>query len=585
MKINCVLCLTLLVEINLLAEVVVEPPGASVAGKTVAEWSAAWWQWAAALAPPGDPFSDTTGHFASLNQSGPVFFLAGSPSGVNRREFMVPPGTYILVPLLAGEYSQLELGFDKTESQIRQSAQQQADQIDSLHATLDGTTISSTVLFTHREATPDFSFVAVANNQVGIFAVGDSGIAVADGYFLMLDPLSPGTHTLNYGGGASAFGAYADETDTITVLDPAAQAVVQPPGATVAGKTIAEWSAEWWRWAATLAPPGDPFTDVNGQYANVGQSGPVFFLAGSPVGSWSRKFQVPTNSYVLIPLLVGELSQLELGFDKTEDEIRQAAKAQADKIDSLHATLDGAFIPKDVLFAHREVSPAFSFVAVANNQVGISGVGDSGIAVADGYFLMLGPLSGDTHVLNYGGGASAFGISIDETDTVNSPTFPVILSQPLSQTVTEGQTVVFTVSVKASPPVMCEWLRNNQPLLATNSPGLSATLTLPSVQISDQGAYSARISNFYGSVTSAIAFLTVNAVPAPAVAISADPVAHQIRLSWPTNAVGFVLESTTDLSLPVNWTTDTNTPVVLGGEFSVTTGMSDSIRFYRLRKL
>jgi hypothetical protein len=41
------------------SDLVVLSPGAIVGGKTIAEWSAAWWQWAVALAPPGDPFTDT----------------------------------------------------------------------------------------------------------------------------------------------------------------------------------------------------------------------------------------------------------------------------------------------------------------------------------------------------------------------------------------------------------------------------------------------------------------------------------------------------------------------------------------------
>jgi hypothetical protein len=213
--------LILVITESSLAGVVVEPPGATVAGKTIGAWSATWWQWAAPLAPPGDPFTDTTGAFANKNQSGPVFFLAGSPIGNNSRHFNVPASTYLLVPLLVGEWSQLELGFNQTAAQIRQAAQQQANQIDSLHATFDGATIPQATLFTHREASPDFSFVAVANNNFGIPA-GNSGIAVADGYFLMLDPLTPGTHVLNYGGGATAFGIFLNETDTVTVAPPAA---------------------------------------------------------------------------------------------------------------------------------------------------------------------------------------------------------------------------------------------------------------------------------------------------------------------------------------------------------------------------
>jgi hypothetical protein len=69
------------------AVVVMESPHATVAGMTIRAWSAAWWQWAAGLAQPGDPFTDTTGDFAGVKQAGPVFFLAGSPGGSHSRQW------------------------------------------------------------------------------------------------------------------------------------------------------------------------------------------------------------------------------------------------------------------------------------------------------------------------------------------------------------------------------------------------------------------------------------------------------------------------------------------------------------------
>ncbi len=232
-KIVLMLILACGVAVSARASLVVEPTGATVAGKTVSAWTTNWWQWAAALAPPGDPFTDTTGAFANKNQSGPVFYLAGNTGGSSSRNYTVPGNTYLLVPLLVGEYSQLELGLGQTEAQIKQAAKNQADQIDSLHATLDGVPISSAVLFTHREVSPDFSFTSVVNNQVGIGAAGNSGIAVADGYFLMIDPPTPGVHTLNFGGGASAFGLSIDETDTITIPP-----VPEPAGFALVSLTI-----------------------------------------------------------------------------------------------------------------------------------------------------------------------------------------------------------------------------------------------------------------------------------------------------------------------------------------------------------
>ena len=92
-----------------------------------------------------------------------------------------------------------------------------------------------------------------------------------------------------------------------------AEILVLPSHSTVAGKTIGEWSVDWWQWALSFSTPNDPFTDPTGVKAGLKQSGPVFFLAGTPGGSSTRSFAVPLGKYVMVPLLVGELSQLEIG--------------------------------------------------------------------------------------------------------------------------------------------------------------------------------------------------------------------------------------------------------------------------------
>ena len=66
--------------------------------------------------------------------------------------------------------------------------------------------------------------------------------------------------------------------------------------------------------------------------------------------------------------------------------------------------------------------------------------------------------------------------------------------------------------------------------------------------------------------------------------LKANQVANQILLSWPTNSVGFTLQSTLNLNPTVIWTDSTNTAAVVGGQFVVTNNISGSARFYRLRK-
>ncbi|MCW5551687.1 MAG: immunoglobulin domain-containing protein [Verrucomicrobiae bacterium] len=286
--------------------------------------------------------------------------------------------------------------------------------------------------------------------------------------------------------------------------------VVESPGAIIAGKTIGEWTAAWWQWAVALSPPGDPFTDTTGEFAGVNQSGPVFFLAGSPDGSRGRQFQVPSDKYILVPLLAGEWSQLELGFDKSAAEIRQAAQQQADQINSLHATLDGAVISQATLFTHREASPDFSFVAAAGNSVNVP-PGDSGVAVADGYFLMLAPLSPGTHVLSYGGGASSLGISISETDTITAvgPP-PTITGQPSDQAVFIGSNATFSVSaMTTNPPLRFQWQFNGVDLPdATND-----ALTIFNAQVVNTGGYSVVITDRSGFTNSSVAYLTLLNLP------------------------------------------------------------------------
>ena len=55
-------------------------------------------------------------------------------------------------------------------------------------------------------------------------------------------------------------------------------------------------------------------------------------------------------------------------------------------------------------------------------------------------------------------------------------------------------------------------------------------------------------------------------------------------LSWNTNAAGFTLQSTLNLTPPATWMDSTNSPVVIGARFTVTNSSSASAQFYRLKK-
>ena len=58
---------------------------------------------------------------------------------------------------------------------------------------------------------------------------------------------------------------------------------------------------------------------------------------------------------------------------------------------------------------------------------------------------------------------------------------------------------------------------------------------------------------------------------------------NQIILSWPTNATGFTLQSSTALSGPVVWSSGFS-PVTVGSNFVVSNTIATGTRFYRLKK-
>jgi len=57
-----------------------------------------------------------------------------------------------------------------------------------------------------------------------------------------------------------------------------------------------------------------------------------------------------------------------------------------------------------------------------------------------------------------------------------------------------------------------------------------------------------------------------------------------VILTWPANSIGFTLQSTTSMASPVVWNNNLPVPVVINGQFVVTTPISAMPQFYRLSR-
>ena len=170
---------------------------AKVEGKTFAEWSAAWWQWAIRIPKDRNPVLDKTGAFAGEGQDGPVWFLAGNVGGKTTRKCVVPAGKPVFFPVLnTTEYAPPD-GAD--EKKLLAQVKVEMDRATDLEATLDGKPITG--LKRSRVASAVFTLTGPdkAADALSEDAVGKQK-AASDGYWVMLKPLSVGKHTLHFKG-------------------------------------------------------------------------------------------------------------------------------------------------------------------------------------------------------------------------------------------------------------------------------------------------------------------------------------------------------------------------------------------------
>ena len=177
----------------------VAAPQSLVAGKSISDWTSDHIRWTVSFPVDANPvFSDETGDLAYLGDVGGPVFFAGTASDV-QRQFQVPCGKYLLIPLLT---QVAFLDEQITEEVARAENSAFVDSVTTLYARIDGRRVRN--IFHHREASPDVFSVSIPNGGV----LGDVGAqfdSVADGYWLMIKPLPSGRHTIVFGGDSPAY--------------------------------------------------------------------------------------------------------------------------------------------------------------------------------------------------------------------------------------------------------------------------------------------------------------------------------------------------------------------------------------------
>jgi hypothetical protein len=224
------------------------PPSAEIGGVSQADYGDRWWQYVYSVPQDDNPQLDHTGDFAGVNQraDSPVFFLMGSSGTSETREIVVPSGKYLFFPIFNMEVENIStptLPWGPLDlQQIKDAMAPYVDEFGksgTLSASIDGKEVPNVLGYRQQSSQP-FSYVLPENNIYYAGVTADNGSTInnpaelggvvdinhlpititpvlADGYWMMVKPLSVGEHTIHFSASVEAWNFKLDITYHITV--------------------------------------------------------------------------------------------------------------------------------------------------------------------------------------------------------------------------------------------------------------------------------------------------------------------------------------------------------------------------------
>lgn len=184
------------------------------------------------------------------------------------------------------------------------------------------------------------------------------------------------------------------------------------------GRTFGEWSAAWWQWLLSIPASENPLNAVDGEVdCTLGQSGPVWFLAGAAPGTTAvRSCTVPRGKALFFPAVnlaftyspgetlnvVEKRAILDGVLNDTEPGFLADFGFPGSRVCEVGITLNGEPTLYSVPTA-RVQSPAFPLVASDEPVLNFPPGPVDDEAVSDGFWALLPPLSPGEHTLRISG--------------------------------------------------------------------------------------------------------------------------------------------------------------------------------------
>jgi len=170
------------------------------------------------------------------------------------------------------------------------------------------------------------------------------------------------------------------------------------------GKSYSEWAVAWWQWVMSIPADRNPLLDTTGAFAGEGQSGPVWFLAGTFGGSADRTYSIPQGKTLVLPVFnwifgagAFDCEPSVPGVPCDVPTLQASAAFNTEAATVVEVEIDGMSV-KNVR-DYRASSPGPFTINYPDNSVSGLPSGSYFPNVADGYWLILAPLSTGQHII------------------------------------------------------------------------------------------------------------------------------------------------------------------------------------------
>jgi hypothetical protein len=209
------------------------PPTSIYDGNTYGGWSALWWQYVLSQPVSSNPLLDKTGASCGMGQSGPVFFLVGTAGSgkATRNQCTVPVNKALFFPLANGVDVHTPGDGLNSPTKVWDDLEiTNGFSISSTYASIDGVPVGNldpantpyrACAGPVSQCSARWFSVTLPNDNLFGLTAGTYTPAVADGVYLLLPPLTPGRHTITFGGTGYLSGTFSqDTTYNLTVQSP-----------------------------------------------------------------------------------------------------------------------------------------------------------------------------------------------------------------------------------------------------------------------------------------------------------------------------------------------------------------------------